>query len=313
MKNILLLIISGILITHNACRTIIPIDMDTKDKKIVLNALLTPNGIDARVSLSLTLNDDNEDISFLNNSIVTLLKNGEPESVLISDPNDNLGHYIIPGFVAESGANYTIRVENEPYNSIEATCKMPPVIQIDTITSFFETITNYDYTSNVLSFFITIQDPANEQNYYFISDTISISAPYPYYDGDKQVDSIVYNRTYNYLETTDPSFESNSYNGLLLFSDELFNGQKKSLKVSMNNYYFTNDTCDIEFYLYSVSKDYYLFLKTLSMQEQMTDFSRFLGATPVQVFNNVENGFGYFGAENFSMKKIVLLYSGIKK
>ncbi len=301
-SNILFSLFIIIILVSSSCREIIPIEIEDSDRKIVLNALVSEDGLEARASLSLGINDRNENVIFINDAILTLYKNDEEQGNLIANPIDNKGHFIMPGFIPEAGANYTLTVDKSPYESVYASCQIPASSAIDTIYYQEENLSDFGYTYTVFSFFITIDDSKDEENFYFISD--SATYKYTYFDYDLQKDTTFsYTESY-YMQSNDPIIGSNDYSNRMLFSDELFNGQKRAVKVSIDEYAFYNDTTILDFYLYSITKDYYLFLKSKELQMQSDEFARLLGATPVQVYNNVEGGYGYFGGYSYSKKTI---------
>jgi hypothetical protein len=308
MKTTLRIIYLAILLsamTNQACRKIIPTDIETKDKKIVMNGLISPSGIEVRASLSLGLNDISNAIEYINDAEMVLYKNDEALAVMVRNKFDDKGLYYVPYFTPEIGVEYTVKIEKSPYQSISASSYIPETVKIDTITYFKETVAEIGYTYLVYSFYLTIDDPKETENYYFIADT-SVVYDY-YYDTYLEKDTMVQTQQAIYLQSTDPVFEGErEYAEYLLFSDETFNGQKRSLKVSIDEWAFYGDTIDMKFYLYSITKEYYLFLKSRALQLQQDEISRLLGATPVQIFSNVENGFGYFGGQNYSTKSIEL-------
>ena len=85
-----------------------------------------------------------------------------------------------------------------------------------------------------------------------------------------------------------------------LFNDLLFNGQTKSLEISIPNnewswgeagYIWSYRYIGLRFYLYNISQDYYYYRRSLELYNQ-TSGNPF--AQPVQVFSNIQNGFGIF-------------------
>jgi hypothetical protein len=100
------------------------------------------------------------------------------------------------------------------------------------------------------------------------------------------------------LSSTDPStIEGYNYSSLLI-DDETFQDETKLLNVKFNNY-FQDDT---RFYLLvrAVSEDYFRYSKTLKLEDDSED-NPF--QTPVQVYSNVDGGFGIFAL--FSEKSFI--------
>ena len=83
-------------------------------------------------------------------------------------------------------------------------------------------------------------------------------------------------------------------------NDILFNGQTKSLEISLPNednywneagYIWSYRNIGLRFYLHNISQDYYYYRRSLELYNQSSD-NPF--AQPVQVYSNIENGFGIF-------------------
>lgn len=285
----------------SSCRELIPIDV-TKDKKLVLNGLLNKNKVEALVSTSLGINQTGEDIKYINSAELKLY---EGSQLIAQIPYDNTlnidGYYLLSGLDLKYNTDYTLVVKSADYDSLVATTYIPEEPQLDDIVVSSQTLTDYDYSYQTYLFGIEVVDNINQDNYYGISD----SANYTYtdYNWETNKDTTYLYRSSIYMESQDPAVESES--NIILFNDELFNGKKYPFKVNIDKYQFSyNDTVSIDFYVYSLSKDYYLFRKTLNMQTDQEQFSMLLGATPVQIYSNVQGGFGFLGAYSVAKKNV---------
>ena len=100
------------------------------------------------------------------------------------------------------------------------------------------------------------------------------------------------------LTSTDPStVEGYNYSSLLV-DDETFEGETKSLTVKFSRFYSE----DTRFYLLirGISEDYFRYSKTIRLEDESED-NPF--QTPVQVYSNIEGGFGLFAL--FSEKSFI--------
>ena len=114
------------------------------------------------------------------------------------------------------------------------------------------------------------------------------------------------------LILADEVFQSkrNSWEEQGLFNDLVFNGQTKSLQVSIPKFFLEEEYIyqdgntvyesglkKIRFYLHNISLPYFYFRTSLQAYDQ-TSGSPF--AQPVQVYSNIENGFGIFAGAQVS-------------
>ena len=148
---------------------------------------------------------------------------------------------------------------------------------------------------------IKLIDPAAEDNYYelylFSIDTF-------YWDS---LDSSKYDLTTHmeYLYSEDPSVDGSNNNlGSILFTDHLFNGESHEMTFDIYIYTYSYLSSK-KFYaiLRTHSKDSYLYEKSSSLYMSSSDdfFSE-----PVQVYNNIENGYGIFGGYVTSKDSVVV-------
>ena len=110
---------------------------------------------------------------------------------------------------------------------------------------------------------------------------------------------------------TDVVFQNNGFKSRDeqgLFTDLLFNGQNKTLEIKIpplkKDYVFNENgklnsekTLSLTLYLHNISKSYYYYRTSL---ELYVDASRNPFAQPVQVFSNINNGFGIFAGAQIS-------------
>ncbi len=137
---------------------------------------------------------------------------------------------------------------------------------------------------------ISIDDPANEDNFY------SLWFEYVYYK-----DQNIYSE-FSYAETSGVGI--NEQYSEFVFSDGTFNGTKHSLRFSdyiWNSNAEEPDSVFIKSYLSHLSEDYYYY-KTSYFQYSQAQGNPF--AEPVIVHDNIENGYGIFGAENVTIDSL---------
>ncbi len=304
-KKYILPILAIIIVLGSSCRKIISVDLNPKDKKIVLNSIMNKNSVEARISLSFGLNDRTQDVVYLKTAKVSLFE-GETQIGHLDNGSDSLpGYYVLSNLNLKYETNYSLKVEDASYGIISAMTQIPKPVQIDTITKSGQTISEFDGSkSETYLFSVKIEDSPTTANYYGIVDSVTFE--YHDYNYDTNKDTIYITKNSIYVDSKDPANEA-EWNNILFFRDDLFDGRTYSFKVNIDKYSFYSDTTENEFYLLSFSKEYYLYLRTMSAQANQDNFSLILGATPVQVYSNVEGGFGFFGAYSLTSKNIQVI------
>lgn len=226
----------------------------------------------------------NEDFLIKDNAIVSLFENDQLLYSLPFNDFDRKYQYRPTTAFGQTGALYRLEVSTAGYPSIKATQQMPGAVPIlsakvksgGAITSDGEKVDAID---------IEFKDPAGVENFY----AIRASSGYIFFDGQ---DTIQYFSEL-YLDSNDPLLSYTSNAGLIL-QDAAFDGRTYQLKM------YTYDSIDnrpVTIQLFSISKDTYLFYKSLNNYYDSID-NPF--AEPVNVHNNIEGGYGIFGLTSVS-------------
>lgn len=178
----------------------------------------------------------------------------------------------------EQGKTYHLEVSHPNYPTASAEVLIPTPVEIQSVV--LGDIAEY---TRELQF--TISDP-EESNYYLlkVGFMAQTSGGYIYFDSD------------------DPSFEGKDFWGdgfdgrKIMFNDQLFNGLDKEFSLDID-YWEGMDS--IKVFLHSVSESYYKYHESRKLQNQ-SGGSELLGAEPVVVYNNIQNGFGVFAATSLA-------------
>lgn len=310
-KKIIYIILFSLILS--SCREIIPIDV-TKDQKLVLNGILQKNKVEALISKSIGINQTGDDVEYINTAELKLY---EGRQLIAQIPyNDTLniaGYYSLSGLDLKYNTDYTLVVKSANYDSVSATTHIPEEPQLGDIVVSSETLTDFDYSYPTYLFGIEIIDDKNQDNYYGITDSVT----YIYHDyiWETNKDTSYLIKSNLYMQTQDPANELDNYK--IMFTDELFNGKKYTFKVNIDKSVFNyGDTVTVEFQVYGFSKDYYLLKKTSYLQSNQDELFMLLGATPIQIYTNVQGGFGFLGAYSVAKKSVTFVSdydSGYKK
>lgn len=288
-----------------SCSKEIEIKIPEKKPKIVINSTLVPFTLPIPKALYLDISSsapvfDTTKNNTIKNAVVLLYTNGNFfDTVHYVDSVRN--YPIKQNFNPLAGDNLEVRVMKDGYESVTATTKIPSkIIILDTaITS----IAYFDETGGVFSELkITFLDPGNEINFYELAVS---NIGYSNYDDP----NIYYN-----LTSEDEIITSESYYPSLLsfendkprhlpFNDKKINGQEHTLTVyymppidPVNGYINAHY---ISIHLRNITEDYYKFKTTMIKQMYgKTEDILYGTAEPINVFSNIQNGYGIFSGFN---------------
>lgn len=203
----------------------------------------------------------------------------------------------------KAGEVYTITALADGYSSVVSITSIPEavdIVNVDTGTVFID-----GYQEGQLS--ITLRDPAGIQNLYELKFYVLI-----YYPDTIDGKLIYYPTTQElYAYSRNSDFFNSETSAELIFTDELYDGREYTALVNYYNEIVGGDSTMITEYLSSylvtelrsLSTEYYAF---------KTSYSRYLFssgdpfAQPVQVYDNIDGGFGIFAGFNSSHDTIQL-------
>ncbi len=228
--------------------------------------------------------------------------------------------------------NYKIVVNAPNFQSAESSISMPQKVEIEKIDTSLRLVYDEWYGNQfVTDISVQFTDPLDQKNYYFItfqeyspywnSINDSIMKTYTYYNKPK-IDSLAQLfSSQGYMHSNDLAievvydynFRTVSHSGLFdggstvggsgyIFSDDLINGRKYEFKfykygIYNNSFELPENITIIKnkiyIQLYSISVDYYKYIKSLAKRNYSGgDFM----SEKVSVYSNILNGFGMFGA-----------------
>ena len=207
-------------------------------------------------------------------------------------------YYILKKFLQDN-KEYSITVSSPGLKTAEATTTIPrkvEIIKTDTVPTIYTSMPYY--FPNGIPYYIckiTFKDPAHIKNYYYFEI--------------RGVDIQAYNEGFKGKGTPkgfhchDPIVEENiewSDANKILFSDELIDGKEYSLEILISKETFEYD--HVFLYLHSVSKDFYLHIKSYSQYDKAKEdeFSE-----PVLIYSNIQNGIGIFAGCSTSVDSLM--------
>lgn len=270
-----------------SCSTEVDIEWKDESQKYVLNCLFAP---DEPVKLyAFTTTPILDDTTFFADGLdVEIYKN---ETIAWTGSGTGKGEYPITIY-AEAGAKYKIIMKDKIGFAITAADSIPLPVYISNATYLFPVYEDI-YGSKFGKVFLSFHDEPEVKNFYEI---VILSK-----------DSSI-NQNFNISSPVITLDNENDPNppGTILFTDELFNGEKLDLNIFVSSY----DTPIIV--LKNVSRNYYEYRKSIisHFYNQNVDreniYELFKG-DPVELYSNVTNGLGIFAGYTQDIKKCTLI------
>jgi len=284
MKLISSLAILFIVLTFTACETIVDIEIPDQDTKLVCNAIAVA-GDSVNIFRLTKSRGVLEPFSYYYEAVedgeIVLLENDIPVATLHQEfnPGDYPCHYPF-----HSGNTYTIEASADGLTSVNASTVLPFGV-VPVITSYTPNVYTDQNGTEIAELKFTLNDPASEENYY----TLLINGINNYGSQD-----IYFNSNDPALNITSSDNGNGGFSGenQTSFDDHLFNGQSRTFTINLISYDVSSDF-KLEVKLISLDRPAYLYSQSKRLQD-VTNGNPF--AEPVQVYNNIENGYGIFGS-----------------
>jgi hypothetical protein len=304
------------------CTKDIEVDLPEYDSKLYVYAV-SPVFDKMRVTVGRSVpikeySNYNTDFT-VSNATVLLYENDKAAIQLIYDVNSK--QYVSPVDIPLS-ATYRIEVSAPGYESVSASAALPGFVIIEDIQN---KIVNSDSFGST-EFTIRFTDPPSKGDFYTIDFTSAYelrdAAGRPGIPGQPEGEGGErFGYDYGCLSSTDPAIEDVANKDPfttevclpsknMLISDELFNGQARTIKFKLPKYYSDQyvDTVDgVQVVTYSqvklkhVSEEY---VKYLRSYRKVRDNSGNPFVEPVNVYTNIVNGYGVFAPVSEDVRQI---------
>ncbi len=213
-------------------------------------------------------------------------------------------HYESVKLKPEVGVVYTICVKVDGFDPVVAQSSVPEAIPIRNVRFFnLQKTENGSEVHLNFNFEVQFDDPGDVENFYHLAVYHELNGYSINPAGDTLIDQTIYNSTLGVFPN-ETNIALNRYvdGRSFLFKDLTFDGQGVAVPFLANLSYDKSRYLPGRFLveLRNVSKDYYLYHSTLSMQDKAAS-----GEDPLNegfvLFNNVENGWGVFAGYNFTL------------
>ena len=158
-SSFLKLIIAFFTVLISSCEKVIHLDLNTAEKKYVIEATVTDQPGTAEVLLSQTKNfDDNNQFIGVSGAVITVKEEG---GLLTTFTEISPGRYEAPVLAGTSGKSYDLSI-NVAGNAFTATSTMPARVNLDSVYTTDELI--FTDTRKIVN--VVFQDPAGRGNNY---------------------------------------------------------------------------------------------------------------------------------------------------
>lgn len=258
--------------------------------QLVVNAILNTDSVfTARVTINKPIL---EDVPFENvqNATITISDEFGFSETLYHKSN---GLYVSVSSKPEPGKTYSIVVTAPGLETARATSSIPKPVAITNM-EFGQATFNDGILSTSIGITLSFQDPPDEENFYEVMVA----------SGEQYYDSLLQSNVRAFYDVGVNSINSNNdyitaVGTRLLLKDALINGKEAKLLLTSPTIASYGNLSAVV--LRSVSKQYYDYMIT---SELHLDVKNNPLAQPVNVLNNIENGFGIFAGYSNSAKII---------
>lgn len=278
------------------------VDFPIVTPKLVANCFFQPDSAwNIHVSKSLSVLD-NADIKVVEKATVLLYEDGVFLDTAKLDPITHF--YTLSSNYPQRGKEYSIEVKAPGFTQIEASDIIPAPIPIEDLSMrLTDSVLSYDeysgqyYGTLKYEISLTFTDPPGEDNYYQLSGYWLEKLQ----DWSDTTIYTIYRNDIWWSDNNQPILEETN-NNYFLFSDKLISGQHFKFVAEFEDYsYFSGKTYYFE--LKSLSEAGFSYKKTAALF-QINQGNPLV--EPVQIYNNIENGFGIFSGYCPSSKIIRL-------
>ncbi|VAW16127.1 hypothetical protein MNBD_BACTEROID03-1288 [hydrothermal vent metagenome] len=288
MKKLFLILV---FFTSISCFKEVAIDIPRHEPLPVVNSIFFS---DSKIALTLGKTQpilENGNVT-IENGLIKLY-----EDEMLKDTMYLVGSSFSSSIIAKAGKSYKVEIETPDFSTLYSKDRLPNYPRLSFL-NYKDSVYIGEEGDLFSQASITIDDEPDYDNFYELIMFMKA-----------ETEDDIYNSNIGYLlydsVNNDIVFQNegllNYYPYNLLFSDELFDGKKQTLRINftMSNTGFIgahkNDVVNLIMHLRHVSKNYYEYNKTLTLhyENQFGDIWDGVGE-PVPMFTNIENGYGIF-------------------
>lgn len=266
---------------NQSCEKAVPIKEKDIESRIVVNALITANDtIYVNVSQSKSVLFDGTLPPIINANLKLKDLSGNQLGNFVYDGE---GYYKLNNFIPTALSEYVLEIDASGFESINATTYVPSLlqsIQVDTST-----------TGEYKRYEIQFNDNGNETNFYAVLITNYSVYFDEFYNEYFLSQNTYFNTSEIYVQNGYQDSGNEKYGEGFFFNDKSLNGQQ----ISFTGEQYFNQYEDSSFTVVqvaSISESYYNYLLSYDKYKNVNGDPF---AQPVQVYSNIDKGFGIFG------------------
>jgi|GEM_PF-5404707 hypothetical protein len=257
------------------CRKYLDWEIVDKGRKPVVNAIFITDSVPKIYIYQSVHILDKPEKNVINQAQVQLINN---QNQFIIPYNNIQQCYKLDSLIIAENTKYNIKIQT-PLGNIEN--EINTVAKINNI--YVDTTLQHNEFEKKVNIKIRFKDDTYKKNYYIFY--------------------VTNNTDIQYISINDMSIEV--INGIAFFTDELFNGDYKTIQTSVylfgDNYSYSTNFLDI----YLINADEHSFKYFYSTNKQINSkFNPF--SEPVMIYSNIVNGYGIIGSYSVSKSTIVV-------
>lgn len=286
--------------------TVVEIDIPELDSLLVVNSIFEPNvEFQVRVYQSKGILDDSYESKPIANATVELFDAEGVSMGVMQNWGGGPGYSYWPLESPKYAHEYTIQVSAPGFETVTASSHVPPFVEILSaaiVDSFYFDPLESGSAAEKTALSIVFEDAPNVKNFYYLNIYSYSQNGYDSWVGGQCFTTFdpIFESEAEFLEVDPEEGQPEFCDGMALFTDNLFDGETKDLRV-----YISRDFLEHSTHLYveigNVSEDFYYYKRSAKLQSKIGD-NPF--AEPVRVYNNIEGGFGIFGGYGVSLFEI---------
>ncbi len=286
----------------SACEEVVNLDIPEEPPRLVVNFIMEA-GINGFVEISQSKSVlSSAEAQRVSDAIITLYDEDGNSSSFGKSKSPGL---YLSSLNVEAGKTYTLRVEKEGFEPIEAEATIPYAVKIKRVSyDTTHVIPNNDTLNRDVirtNVQLHLDDPSQEHNYYAVLVRRVEERDRSDEEGSR-TNNVLYSTSLMPLSSKDPAVVSSNsqlvqsdgriYGRTLLFDDHLFDGTNYTVQLELDAYFSENST-DRGFIvnLITISEHHYRYIQAKQFQQYRSEdpFTE-----PIRVPNNIANGFGIF-------------------
>ncbi len=281
-----------------SCEKTVNIKIPDSGRKLVVNSFFAEDSIlKVNLSKSKYILDGESEFESVKNAKIILYKN----NIKIEELIDSLNGFYYGNYILKAGSKYKLEVSAKDFPTSKAESDLPLRTKIIEL-SGYQSMDEYGWPET--AFNLTFKDDAETEHYYFISVT---ERRYTKYNLSEGKDTVIIDDYELNVYSTDPNTFSDDWylNKGVVLKDDLFNGKEYKLFFkAYRDFYDSNESTSVYYVKFStISKEYYLYY--ISYAKHVNAQDEFF-MEPVQVYTNIENGFGIFAGYSTDVDSVVL-------